>query len=44
MSKDGQPGLGEVAERMVLALKASNEGIWDWYSGEEGDLLLAADS
>jgi len=34
MSKDGQPGQGEVAERMVLALKASNEGIWDWYVGK----------
>ncbi|WP_338289710.1 SpoIIE family protein phosphatase [Luteolibacter sp. LG18] len=34
MSKDGQSAPGEVAERMVLALKASNEGIWDWYVGK----------
>lgn len=31
MSKDGQ---GDAAERMVLALRASNEGIWDWTTGE----------
>jgi len=30
MSKDGQATGGEAAERMVLALRASNEGIWDW--------------
>ncbi len=31
MSKDGQ---ADAAERMVLALRASNEGIWDWTTGE----------
>lgn len=31
MSNDGQ---ADAAERMVLALRASNEGIWDWTTGE----------
>lgn len=34
MSKDGQADGGDAAERMVLALRASNEGIWDWTVGE----------
>lgn len=33
MSKDGQATGGAGAERMVLALRASNEGIWDWQVG-----------
>ena len=34
MSKEGQADGGDAAERMVLALRASNEGIWDWTVGE----------
>ncbi|MEI7928599.1 MAG: SpoIIE family protein phosphatase, partial [Verrucomicrobiales bacterium] len=34
MNKDGHEGGGNTGERMVLALRASNEGIWDWTVGE----------
>lgn len=36
MSNDGQASMSEATERMLLALKASNEGIWDWYTAESG--------
>ncbi|MDB6078321.1 MAG: hypothetical protein JWO82_2068 [Akkermansiaceae bacterium] len=32
---DEEPGACD-AERLVLALKASNEGIWDWWVGKPG--------
>lgn len=36
MSNGEQAAGSDATERMVLALKASNEGIWDWHPAESG--------